>query len=243
MTHGDCSQLPGLQLLLDWRAGKTVIQHSDLVPPGNWGLYSQSGMPVTFLYPADWTPYALWASGLTPAGAIDWQTASSPSSYLVGARIVSPRGDALYEYVSGTLVGVALSLNQAAAAAEQGVLGDRQTTEEICVYQDSTSLTPAWTRAGWFGDLAVTTGGQVLSDANAFNPYTTMTYQSFVGPENQFTDLMRSVYIPIMFQFMMSGSSTTSPTPTPTPDLRTAVSAYATVRSLVASGTFVGKRI
>ncbi|MEA2527447.1 MAG: hypothetical protein QOF73_4674 [Thermomicrobiales bacterium] len=217
ITRGDCSKLPGLQLLFDWYARREILRHDELVPPLGWRLYSLSGMPVVFLYPSDWTPFAMWATGLTRSGAIAWQNTPSPSAYLVGARIVSPKQDALYEYVSGTLSGAALTLPQAETAAEQGVLGDGQTTDPICVYEDTTSFMHTWTRAGWYRDLAVVIGGNLYSDAGAYSPTTVISYQSFIGPESQFTELMRTVYIPIMFQFMMSRSSTIKPTPIPTP--------------------------
>ncbi len=106
----------------------------------------------------------MWATGLTPAGAVAWQGTPSPASYLSAVRLVSPDNRALYEYVSGALVGVALDIDQAASAAEQGALGDGQGTEPICVYRNTASFNHTWTRAGWFGGLAVVTGGNLYSE-------------------------------------------------------------------------------
>ena len=181
--------------------------------------FSFSGAPVAFLYPADWSAYPIWASGLTSSGAIAWQPQPSASSYLAGARIVSPEGNALYEYVSGTLSGVALTLQEIERAAEQGFLGDGGKILPICSIEDSASFTQTWTRGGSYSDLSVVTGGNLNSSADPYLSASIISYQSFVGPEDQFTELVRTVYIPIMFQFMMSstGSDRSNPTPTPTP--------------------------
>jgi hypothetical protein len=218
VTTGDCSRLEGLQLLIDWLAQREVLSPEELRPFGNWRLFSTSGVPAVFLYPGDWTAYPMWASGLTRAGAIAWQPQPSSTSYLAGARIVSPDGKALYEYVSGSLVGFALSLQQAALAAEQGVLGDGEAITPICTYEDTVSFTQNWTRGGSYGDLSVVTGGNLYSSADPYLSTAIISYQSFVGPKAHFTSLMRTVYIPIMFQFMTGGSSINrTPTPTATP--------------------------
>jgi hypothetical protein len=62
----------------------------------------------------------------------------------------------------------------------------------------------------------ISTRRNIYSDASAYNPTTVVSYQFLVGPGDQFTALMRTVYLPIIFQFMSSDSSTIKPTPSPT---------------------------
>jgi hypothetical protein len=215
-TPGDCSRVPALRLFADWIAGKPVLRPEELRPPLDWVVFNQFGAPVSFLHPGDWIPSALFASGLTPAGAIAWETTPSPTTFLAASRIVSPDGQALYEYVAGVLAGVALTLDEAAMAAEQGVLGnDGTATVPICAEDDPAAFGPSWMRAGRFGELVVTTGGSLLSDPSGGSPFTTLNYQSFVGPEARYTELMRTVFIPIMYQLLMAGAGTLEPTPTP----------------------------
>jgi hypothetical protein len=217
VVRGDCSQVPGLQLMLDWYAGQPVISHQELVPPATWRIFTAPGTPV-FLYPGDWTPYPRWAETLSPAGSPVWLTSPTPTSYVAGARIVSPDGRSLYEYVSGTFTGTALSLDQSAMAAEQGVLGEGEMTTPICVIEDSRLFNPYWTRGGRVGDSILLTGGSIYSDGNPSFPMTVITYQAMMGPEAIFEDLVRTVFIPIMYQFRMAGSSIVpTPIPTPTP--------------------------
>jgi hypothetical protein len=194
--------------MIDWLAGKPVMTHDELVPPSTWKLFRQTGAPVTFLHPGDWTARAMWATGLTAAGAVDWQETLSPAAYLSGVRVVSPDEQATYEYVTGVLIGEALTLDEAASAAEQGVLGDRKVTEPICVYRDTSSFNQVWTRAGRLEDQVVVTGGNLYSETGGYSAYSTLGYQSFIGPEEQFTELMRKVFIPIVFQFMAGGIRT-----------------------------------
>jgi len=217
ITAGDCSQLKGLQFLLDWYAQQETLSHDELVPPLSWKLFTHPSVSLVFLYPGDWTAYGMWASTLTRSGAIAWQSAPSPATSLSGVRLVSPDGRALYENVSGVLMGVELDIRRGINAAEQGFLGDGMYIDPICFWQDSAGLTPQWTHAGSYGDLSVVTGGNVSAIVSMLDTNSYLSYQSFVGPKDQFTQLMRRVYIPILYQFMQSGGSSAYPTPTPEP--------------------------
>ncbi len=46
-------------------------------------------------------------------------------------------------------------------------------------------------------------------------PSTTVTYQNIMGPRREFEDLVREVFIPILFQFIGKGGENE---PTPEPD-------------------------
>jgi hypothetical protein len=204
-----------LQLLLDWDAGRVTLSRDELYPPVDWQFLSHPGHSRAFFYPPDWTAFRLWASGLTASGAVDWQLSWSPSSTMAASRIVSPEGNALYEAVIGLVSGVTLDLQQAQLAAEQGALGDGQVTDPICHYENTVRTDATWTHAGWYGDLAVTTAGNVFTDVVTIGNQTYLDYQSFIGPKDQYTSLVRSVFIPILYQIRTSGSSRGEPTPTP----------------------------
>jgi hypothetical protein len=218
ITVGDCSELEGLQLLYDWLALRETLSHDELVPPLSWKLFTHPSVSLVVQYPGDWTAYGLWASSLTQSGAIAWQSAPSSNTTLSGVRFVSPDGRALYEKVIGVLQGVALDISGGISAAEQSFLGERQGIDQICFWHDTTGLTPEWTRAGSYGDYSVVTSGNVYASVGAFDTRSYLSYQAFVGPDDQFTRLMRQVYIPMLFQGMSAGSgSSESPTPTPEP--------------------------
>lgn len=204
-TEGDCSKLEGLQLLQDWLAQKVVIPPDELRPGGDWQLFTGT---VSFFYPKNWTATQLWSSGLTPSGAIDWQTQRTTESYLAGVRVTSPDEQAIYEIVSGTIAGVALDLDSAASAAEQGVLGQGKRIKQTCFYRDIVSYPQNWTHAGTYRKQSVITGGNLTTLNDAYYPASFINYQTFIGPEDDFTSLMRTTYIPIMFQFFVgSGQS------------------------------------
>jgi hypothetical protein len=213
VISGDCADEPGVQLLVEWRLGLPVMTLEELLPPRSWVRYLHPTMPVTFLYPPDWREQPLWADRFSREGVPLWTDQPMAMPQLTSERLISPDGDALFEFAGGTIVGAALAPGEAATIAELGVVGEEARLRSICSYEDANPLVPGWFHAARVEDAVLVTYGWPIANATALWPNTVVYYYSMLGPRDRFDDLMRTVYIPILFQLTGIGGG-----PTPTPD-------------------------
>lgn len=205
VVTGDCSVEPGVQLLIDWRLGKPVMTIEQLLPPLDWVPYTHPTLPLIFRYPPDWTPQALWADTFTPTGAPIWRDQPPMLPQLSLARIVSPTEDAAFEFAVGNIQGPPLTPGQAAVVAKQGILGERPRLTSICTYEDLNPLMPSWFHTDYAGKAILVSSGVAIAQPSIFLPATTVTYQNLLGPQEQFEDLMRTIFLPILVQFLGGG--------------------------------------
>lgn len=210
-----CLQHPGVQILLDWRAARPVMTIEDLLPPPGWQLYFHPTMPVSFQFPADWRGEARWAEWLSGTLAPVWQTVPPLLPVVTSARIVSPDGAAAFEIGVASITGAALTIQQSAAIALQGVLGESPRVTPICGFEEESPLARTWFQAVRSGTSVLVTDGVTISDSSGFSPFTTLSFQTFLGPSAQFDALARQVFLRILFQLLPGGGG--DPTPTPTP--------------------------
>lgn len=211
---GDCHPEPGVQLLAEWNLGLPVLSPIELLPPLTWVRYLHPTSPVSFLYPPDWIPIALWAESLSPTGMPVWLDQPVALPQLTAHRIVSPTGDAAFEFVSGTVTGMALSPAQAAWVAEQGIMGEQAELTPLCTFEYAHPLLPSWFHGMHTGDRVLVTEGYPLPQTGLFGDSTILNYYSMAGPQANFETLMRTVYIPILAQ-LSGGGGESEPTPTP----------------------------
>ena len=135
---------------------------------------------------------------------------------LLSARVASPDATAAWEYVAGTLQGVALSIEQAIAIAEGGMLGDGYAGTRLCLHTEPTiNGGTAWLTAIESNGLLVLTNGTLFADASGLSPFSVITYYALVAPRASYEQAMRQVFIPIQWQLLRLGGG--DPTPTPTP--------------------------
>jgi hypothetical protein len=212
IVSGDCSDEPGVQLLVEWRLGLPVMTLEELLPPRSWVRYVHPTTPVTFLYPPKWQEQPLWADSFSQDGVPLWTDKPIAMPQLTSERLISPDGDALFEFAGGTIAAAVLAPGEAATVAEMGVVGEDARLRSICSYEDANPLLPGWFHAARVEDSVLVTYGWPIANATSLWPNTIVYYYSMFGPRDSFEDLMRTVYIPILFQLTGIGGG---PTPTP----------------------------
>lgn len=211
-----CLAEPGIALFLDVFQGRSNLTSQDLLAGADWQLFSSPYTLVAFLYPPDWSPQVLFANSFTQNAAPIWSNPTPQSPGIISARVVSLDSTAAWEYVAGTLTGVALTVEQAIAIAEGGVFGDGFTGTRLCVHTEPTiNGGTAWLTATESNGLLALTNGTLFADASDFSPYSVLTWYSLVAPRTQYEQFMRQVFIPIQWQLLQSGGSEPIPTPTP----------------------------
>lgn len=211
-----CLAEPGIALFLDVFQGRSNLTSQDLLPGADWQLFSSPYTLVAFLYPPDWSGQVLFANSFTQNAAPIWSNGTPQSPGITSARVVSPDSTAAWEYVAGTLTGVALTVEQAIAVAEGGVFGDGFTGTRLCVHTEPTiNGGTAWLTATESNGLLALTNGTLFADASGFSPYSVLTWYSLVAPRATYELYMRQVFIPIQWQLLQSGGSEPIPTPTP----------------------------
>lgn len=213
---GDCRSEPGVELLAEWNLGYPVVSPIELVPPMDWVRFYHPTLPVTFLYPPDWTPLALWTDSFTQTGAPIWSDQPIALPQLTSERIVSPDGDAAFELVSGTVAGMALTPAQAASIAEQGLLGDQAQPTPLCTFEDANPLLPSWFHGLYVDGSVMVSEGWPLPQSGLFGESTILNYYTMAGPQADFEGLMRTVFMPILAQ-LSGGGGESNPTPTVSP--------------------------
>jgi hypothetical protein len=230
-----CGEDEGVKLLWTWfHDGLPALGLSmnDLLPPLDWVPFLHPrGMLLR--YPPNWTAEALWAEGLLPSGRPAWTTEMPALAPLSATRLTSPDRTAAFEFGSGNVLGYLLTPTEAGLIAAESLLGDNPYAAQLCI--DTPAPVPPMPDS-WFQAVAaatplrqldpsastsaqepsntprsiVVTQGTVIhlpSYAEGFPPATTLTYSAMGGPIEQFADLTRRVYIPILFQFLGGGSS------------------------------------
>jgi hypothetical protein len=156
---------------------------------------------------------ALWADQLSATGTPVWSDIPTLQPQLTSERIVSPDGDGAFEFVTGTLSGLWLTPGQAAAVAEQGLVGDQVARTPLCTFEDANPLLPSWFHASYLDGSVLVSEGWPLPRTSVFGDSTILNYYTMAGPQTRFESLMRSVFIPILAQLTGGGGE---PNPTPT---------------------------
>jgi hypothetical protein len=64
---------------------------------------------------------------------------------------------------------------------------------------------PTWFEADQAGTAVLVTSGTAIPMSSVFMPATNVVYQNLVGPQEQFEALMRTVFLPILMQFIGGG--------------------------------------
>lgn len=209
-----CMSEPGLVLYLSQFTGQLPMTSQELLPGADWQLFSSPYSTAAFLFPADWTGQILFASSFTQSAAPQWTAQQQSVSGITSARVLAGDGSAAWESVSGGIQGVALSLEQVVAMAEGGMLGDGYTGTRLCGHTEATvNGGVAWLTAVNSNGTIVLSNGTLFADPSG--PYSVVTWYAMAGPQTQFEQLMRSVFLPIQWQLLQAGGSNPSPTPTP----------------------------
>ena len=108
----DCTEAPGVQLLIDLGRNLPVMSALDLAIPAGWGAYFDQQMGLAFYHPADWGVVRLWADRLSAGGAPEWVTQPTAAPIIVSARAVAPAGNAAFEMAVANLPNVAVAPRQ-----------------------------------------------------------------------------------------------------------------------------------
>jgi hypothetical protein len=204
---GDCTIEPGLQLLINWRLGMPVLTHQELLPPLDWKSASHPTLPLFLMIPPDWQMLAGWANSYTDSGMPIWQDSPPQVPELTLARVISPDATAAFDYAVGNIQGQPLAPQQVAVVAEQTTLGEKPRLRPICSYDDANPLAPSWFYAFHHLQSVLITSGTALGLPDVYLPATTVTFQNVYAPSEELESLMRTVFIPILTQFMAGGGS------------------------------------
>lgn len=211
-----CMAEPGIALFVDLFQGRPALNFQELLPGADWQLFSSPYATVSFLFPPDWTGQVLYASTFSQNAAPIWTSNIPQAGGVLSARVVSPDSTALWEYAVGSLSGVALTIEQALAIAEGGVLGDGYVGSRLCLSMTQNVTGGVdWLTAIERNGLLVMTNGTLFADASGLSPFSVITYYSLVAPQASYEQVMRGVFIPIQWQMVRVGGG--DPTPTPTP--------------------------
>ena len=211
-----CLAEPGIALYLDIFEGRSTPPFQELLPGADWLLFSSPYSLVTFLYPPDWPAQLLYAATFSENAAPIWTADIPQAGGMLAARVMSPDSTALWEYVAGTLQGVAISIEQAIAIAEGGVLGDGYAGTRLCLYTEPTvNGGIAWLTAIERDGLLVLTNGTLYADTSGFSPFSVITYYSLAASQATYEQTMRQVFLPIQWQLLKRGGEEPLWTPTP----------------------------
>lgn len=219
VIEGVCEDEPAIEMLFDWRAGKSVYRSvAEAGPQSDWTPFNHPSSLGPFLIPPGWTGIAAWTDSFTQDGVPEWQDTPMNLPQLTLSRIVSPDGDAAFEYSVGSIQQVLLSTQQSAQIAKQSVLGATPTLQSVCMIDDQhNQLGPGWFMADKHQtDLLITFGNATQLPSN-FSPTTVVSFTNLYGPREDMEQLMYDVFLRILFQFLGGGSG--DPTPTPTADV------------------------
>ncbi len=218
VVEGDCADEPAVQMLLDWRSGLPVYPSpGDSAPPPDWVLYQHPALFPPYLIPPDWTPQALWAETLTPAGEPIWQSNPPAAAQVILTRMTSPDERSVFEFATGAIQGVLLTTQEAALVGKQGLLGENPRLRQGCLIDDQENpLSPAWFSAERHRSNLVISFGNAMQLPDAFLPATVVSYTNILAPRRNAAEMMYEVFLRMLFQFLGGGGSE-APTPTPTP--------------------------
>lgn len=211
----ECLAEPGIGLYLDLFEGRAPLASEALAPKADWLLFASPYSLVSFLFPPDWSGALLYASTFTTNAAPIWTNDVPQTGGLLSARVVSPDATAAWEYVAGSLQGVALSMEQAIAIAEGGLLGDGYSGSRLCLYTaPAANGGTSWLTAIESNGLLAMTNGSLVVDSSGVTPFSVLTYYGLVAPRASYEQTMRQVFLPIQWQLLRIGGSSPSPTPT-----------------------------
>jgi hypothetical protein len=209
LTEGDCEDEPSVALLFAWRAGQPIYNSpADGAPQADWVPFEHPSLPVPYLIPPGWTGIPAWADSFTRSGMPEWQDAPLQLPQLTLARVVSPDGDAVFEYAVGSIQQVLLTTMQSAFIAKQSVLGENPDLNQVCAIDDQANpLSPAWFSVDRAASDLLITYGNALQLPHDIAPATVVTFTSLFAPRRQMPDLMYEVFFRILFQFLGGPSS------------------------------------
>ena len=215
--EGDCEDESSVQMLVDWREGKVVYPTlGDSTPQPDWVEFDHPTIFVPYLIPPDWTGVALWADSFTRDGEPEWQESQLYLPQLTASRIISPDGDAIFEYAVGSLQQVLLNTQDCASIAKQSIVGADPDLRQVCMIDDQyNALSPNWFTVDRQSSNLLITSGNAMQLPHDIAPATVVSFTSVYGPRSDMDDLMYDVFLRILFQFLGGGSD--DPTPTSTP--------------------------
>lgn len=218
----ECGGNDGVVLLRTWfEEGLTALglELGDFLPLPEWeSKLFPTGMSLR--YPPDWTAEALYADTYSDSGRPIWTDERLAVPQLQAMRLVSPDGKAAFEFAVGNIQGILLEPDQSAWIAAQSLLGDEPTVEVLGGFEveDTYGIAPGWFRAGE-ADRSLDTAEDAEREATlivvagtnshlasvapgAFPDVTTATYYAIGGPEGDFEELTRDVFLRVLFQFL-----------------------------------------
>jgi hypothetical protein len=186
--QGGCDGHPGTFMLWNVLQGRLPVSSpQDLLPGPGWVLY---GHPVVgylaFHHPPGWTPQTVAQQGV------------------VGVRLRSPRGDALWDLLAFTQSPIT-NPRQAAAYGIQSILGDNARQSQLmCV--------GAWQNpaaAQRYSVIMVSYGPYIVASYAITMPYSPgfFVYHGFAGPAQQFASLVQRVFLVLEAQLLMAGGT------------------------------------
>jgi hypothetical protein len=211
VTEGDCEEEPAVAMLFAWRNGESVYPSvADGMPQTDWQRFQHPSLPVPYLIPPGWTGMGIWTDTFTRAGEPIWQDTPLTLPQLTGTRLVSPDGDALFEYAVGSIQQVILTNRDSISIAQQSVLGEDPNLRSVCVIDDQfNALAPGWFTVDRHESDLLITFGNTQALPHDIAPATVVSFTSMYGPRQDMEDLMYDVYLRILFQFLGGGSDDT----------------------------------
>jgi hypothetical protein len=212
-AHNDCSESPGVQLLVDLYRGVPRVNALDLVLPAGWIPFLDAETGLNFTYPPNWTLQRLWADRLTSQGAPVWTGSRPIMPVVTSVRAVSPATDALFENAIAVLPIVPVAPEQAAALARLGITSDVATP--ICTLQPPNAFTFSWFDASNVGEFTIVTLGVITTSPGPFAPGSAIVWYSLVAPQVAFESHVRDEFARILAALIPGPE--VEPTPTPTP--------------------------
>ncbi len=192
VMEGDCEEEPAIAMLFDWRAGRSVYRSvADAGPQIGWEPFHHPSALGPFLIPPGWTGVAAWADSFTREGVPEWQARPLALPQLTLSRIVSPDGEAAFEYAVGSIQQVLLDTGQAATIAKQSMVGESPRLRPVCTIDDANNqLMPAWFTVDRHRSSLLTTFGNVAQLPDHIVPATVVSFTTMYGPRRDMEDLM-----------------------------------------------------
>lgn len=212
-----CATEPAVDMLFRWRSGAPVYASvAENGPQIDWVPIQPQATSGPFLIPPRWSAYSGWADSFTRDGLPEWQERPVSAPQLSATRVVSPDGEALFEYAVGAIQGVLLTTEQSSGIARGSIVGADANLRPVCMYDDQDNVVmPGWFSVDRHRSRLLITSGNASTLPSDVLPATVVSYTAMYGRRRDMEDLMHDVFLRILYQFLGGGSG--DPTPTSTP--------------------------
>jgi hypothetical protein len=221
VDEGDCTKDAGVELFFDLLNQPRILHDVPEYQPGpQWEAIEHPHLLQPLFMPPGWTAEWGVCTAISDDGEPTWEADISidPSTTLAVSRLTAPRGEAVFENISGTIMGVALNMEQAQTVTRLSTVDADDRVRLVC----GKSLRPTpesgvWQTGERIGLNTRVSTGLVFPVADMLS-YTVIQAQSAITRRRDMEEALTTLF-PLFVQCMpppRRGGAGAEPTPSPT---------------------------